>query len=119
MRVSVLSATGLTVVLVMGACSGNRTTAGSTALPEDPAELEGHAGPGRVAYAHECAACHGARGQGVVASDFRDSAVARDFARTVLRVSYGSQGMTPFADRLSNQQIADVAAYVNQLARAR
>jgi mono/diheme cytochrome c family protein len=37
-----------------------------------------------------------------------------DIARVVSRVTKGMNAMPPFADQLSAQQIADVAAYVTK-----
>jgi mono/diheme cytochrome c family protein len=121
MRVLLSLAAAAALILLAAACGSahSAATTGTASAALVPAgDLTGHAAAGRIVYAGQCASCHGSLGQGKIASDFRRDANARDFQRTVIRVWYGAQGMTPFGHRLQNQQIADVAAYVNQLAGA-
>jgi mono/diheme cytochrome c family protein len=86
-------------------------------LPADTgATAEGDAAKGKAIYASAgCGGCHtfsAAGSTGTVGPNLDDSSI--DFAGAVEQIKNGGGGMPPFGDRLSDQEIADVAAFVTQ-----
>lgn len=75
---------------------------------------EGDAAAGKDVYASAgCGSCHtlsDAGSSGTVGPNLDDSSI--DFDGAVQQISDGGGGMPPFSGQLSEQQIADVAAYV-------
>lgn len=75
---------------------------------------EGDAAAGKDVYASAgCGSCHtfaDAGSSGTVGPDLDQSSI--DFDGAVQQVTNGGGGMPPFSGQLSEQQIADVAAYV-------
>jgi mono/diheme cytochrome c family protein len=76
----------------------------------------GNSQAGQAVYAANCAACHGVEGEGGVGKSLRENAFVagqsnRDLA---LLVSEGRPGtaMSGFAGKLSDQEIADVVAWL-------
>ena len=77
----------------------------------------GDAAAGKVIFTTNCGGCHtlaDAGTSGTVGPNLDDA--APDAARVVDRVTNGKGVMPPFAGSLSEQQIADVAAYVSTAA---
>jgi mono/diheme cytochrome c family protein len=69
---------------------------------------------GKVTYAQKCSHCHGPGmvNSGTITPDLR--AIPNDRARFVTTVKQGKNGkMPPWGDLLSDEQIADVWAYVS------
>jgi mono/diheme cytochrome c family protein len=69
---------------------------------------------GKISYAQKCSHCHGPNlvNPGTVTPDLR--AFPDDWTRFVATVKEGKNGrMPPWADILSEQEIADVWAYVS------
>jgi mono/diheme cytochrome c family protein len=79
------------------------------------ATVSGDPARGGAVYATECAACHGANGQGGFGPSLVDSAVAQSYPRTVEQVTKGQGAMPAFADVLSDEDISNVAAYVHDV----
>ena len=122
------------VALAVGACGGgeDKTTAPETVIgttpapsPEEPPPAEeppaGSAGDpaaGKEVFASAgCGSCHtlaDAGTTGAVGPNLDDAKPPLE--RVVDRVTNGKGAMPAFADTLSEQQIADVAAYVVQAA---
>jgi mono/diheme cytochrome c family protein len=75
--------------------------------------VEGDPAAGGAIYATQCAACHGPNGEGGFGPNLIDSAVADSYPRTVEQVTDGQGPMPAFEGTLSDEQIADVAAYVH------
>ncbi|KJC40813.1 cytochrome Cbb3 [Bradyrhizobium sp. LTSP885] len=76
-------------------------------------ELQGQADQGRVTYAKNCSHCHGPNmvNSGTITPDLR--AFPDDRARFLTTVKGGKNGkMPPWADILSEQEIADVWAFI-------
>lgn len=74
--------------------------------------LTGDAAAGEATYAADCAACHGADGQsGSANKDIREG--GEDLVEEVL--SGNDEGMPAFDEQLSDQEIADLLAYVETL----
>ena len=86
-------------------------------LPADTgAATEGDAENGKKIFASAgCGGCHtfsAAGSSGTVGPNLDDASV--DFDAAVQQVKNGGGGMPAFGDRLSDQEIADVAAFVTQ-----
>ena len=129
-RILVLALAVLTLVLAAG-CGGEETTSPE---PEDvegtvPAETggggdtgggggggEGDAAAGKDVYASAgCGSCHtfaDAGSTGTIGPDLDESSV--DFEAAAEQIRTGGGGMPAFEGQLSEQEIADVAAYVTQ-----
>jgi mono/diheme cytochrome c family protein len=123
MRRLVLLLAALTLVVGVAACGGEED---ETATPETvegtlPTETGGAAGEGDPAKGEEifasagCGGCHvfePAGSSGTVGPNLDDSNVSAEQAAEQIR--NGGGGMPAFGDRLSDQEIADVAAFVTQ-----
>ena len=122
MRKLVLLLAALVLVVAIPACGGEEE---EQALPETvegtlPADTgaatEGDAANGKKIYASAgCGGCHtfsAAGSTGTVGPNLDDASVDVDAA--VQQVKNGGGGMPAFGDRLSDQEIADVAAFVTQ-----
>jgi cytochrome c553 len=129
-RILVLALAVLTLVVAAG-CGGEETTSPE---PEDvegtvPAETggggdtgggggggEGDAAAGKDVYASAgCGSCHtfaDAGSTGTIGPDLDESSV--DFEGAAEQIRTGGGGMPAFEGQLSEQEIADVAAYVTQ-----
>lgn len=122
MRKLVLLLAALVLVVAIPACGGEEE---EQALPETvegtlPADTgaatEGDAANGKKVFASAgCGGCHtfsAAGSTGTVGPNLDDASVDVDAA--VQQVKNGGGGMPAFGDRLSDQEIADVAAFVTQ-----
>jgi mono/diheme cytochrome c family protein len=121
-RKLVLLFAALVLVVAIPACGGEEE---EQALPETvegtlPADTgaatEGDAANGKKVFASAgCGGCHtfsAAGSTGTVGPNLDDASVDVDAA--VQQVKNGGGGMPAFGDRLSDQEIADVAAFVTQ-----
>jgi mono/diheme cytochrome c family protein len=121
-RKLVLLLAALVLVVAIPACGGEEE---EQALPETvegtlPADTgaatEGDAANGKKVFASAgCGGCHtfsAAGSTGTVGPNLDDASVEVDAA--VQQVKNGGGGMPAFGDRLSDQEIADVAAFVTQ-----
>jgi len=103
------SATADTVVGTLPA-----TTTDTSDLPA--LKLKGDPAAGKQVFASAgCESCHtlaAAGSKGTVGPNLDQA--KPDLVRVVTRVTKGMNAMPPFAGQLTNQQIADVAAYVVQ-----
>ena len=122
MRKLVLLLAALVLVVAIPACGGEEE---EQALPETvegtlPADTgaatEGDATNGKKIFASAgCGGCHtfsAAGSTGTVGPNLDDAAIDVDAA--VQQIKNGGGGMPAFGDRLSDQEIADVAAFVTQ-----
>lgn len=70
---------------------------------------------------HNCAQCHGERGEGKQLSDRyapplrRGRVVAYSDEKIIGQVTYGGGGMPPFRFQLRPDQIRDIVRYVREL----
>jgi mono/diheme cytochrome c family protein len=122
-RKLVLLLAALVLVVAIPACGGEED---EQALPETvegtlPADTgggatEGDPAQGKAVFASAgCGGCHtfsAAGSTGTVGPNLDDASV--DVGAAVQQVKNGGGGMPPFGDRLSDQEIADVAAFVTQ-----
>lgn len=122
MRKLVLLLAALVLVVAIPACGGEEE---EQALPETvegtlPADTgaatEGDAENGKKLFASAgCGGCHtfsAAGSTGTVGPNLDDAAI--EFDAAVQQIKNGGGGMPAFGDRLSDQEIADVAAFVTQ-----
>ena len=99
------------------------TVQGSVPQPTETTPTQTTPGPagdavaGKVVFTTNCGGCHtlaDAGTSGTVGPNLDDK--KPDAARVVDRVTNGKGAMPPFAGSLTEQQIADVAAYVSSAA---
>jgi mono/diheme cytochrome c family protein len=109
--------------VAVSACGGEKeeqalpeTVEGTLPTDTGGAASEGDPANGKSIYASAgCGGCHtfsAAGSTGTVGPNLDDSNV--DFAAAVEQIKNGGGGMPAFGDRLSDQEIADVAAFVTQ-----
>jgi mono/diheme cytochrome c family protein len=77
--------------------------------------VQGDAAYGGAVYATECAACHGANGEGGFGPNLVRSAVAQSYPRTLEQVRVGQGAMPAFATVLSETDMQDVSVYVHEV----
>lgn len=96
------------LALLVG-CGGDDEGTGSRV--DDIMALTGDAAAGETVFANNCAVCHGADGTGGSGPDITGEDSAEEVAEIVLN---GEEGMTAFDGVLTDQEIADVVAYVTE-----
>jgi mono/diheme cytochrome c family protein len=96
---------------------GSRPEAQILTAESRNATVDGNPAAGGAVYATQCAACHGANGEGGFGPNLIDSAVADSYPRTVEQVREGQGAMPAFEGTLTQEEIADVSAYVHQVIR--
>jgi mono/diheme cytochrome c family protein len=122
-RKLVLVLAALVLVVAIPACGGEEdvqplpeTVEGTLPADTGGGAAEGDAAKGKTIYASAgCGGCHtfsAAGSTGTVGPNLDESNI--DFAGAVQQITNGGGGMPPFGDRLSDQEIADVAAFVTQ-----
>jgi len=78
---------------------------------KDILDLKGDLDNGTDLYATECSSCHGSDGHGATGPDiFREPAEDKEIAYIILD---GSERMPAFGESLSNQEIADILAWIH------
>jgi quinohemoprotein ethanol dehydrogenase len=86
--------------------------------PAEPEEnLKGDAAAGRQVFLENCSGCHGVTGHG--GNGGPSLADKTNLERVLAQIRNGGGGMPAFRGSLSEQQIADVAAYVTQRVASR
>ena len=101
MRVVVLGLMSALVLIV--ACGSDRATA--------IAGLSGDTGSGEALFGVHCAACHGADRAGTAAGpDIRDE--VDEGGEVIDIILNGKAAMPSFADTLSDQEVADILAFL-------
>lgn len=122
-RKLVLLLAALVFVVAVSACGGEQdeqalpeTVEGTLPTDTGGAASEGDPARGQSIYASAgCGGCHtlsAAGSTGTVGPNLDDSNV--DFEGAAQQITNGGSGMPAFGDRLSDQEIADVAAFVTQ-----
>ncbi len=123
MRRLVLLLAALVLVVAIPACGGEEevqplpdTVEGTLPTDTGGAAAEGDAAKGKTIYASAgCGGCHtfsAAGSTGTVGPSLDDASI--DFDAAFQQIKNGGGGMPAFGDRLSDQEIADVAAFVTQ-----
>ncbi len=115
---SVLRAPRATAAGIIGAIAFVAIAGGVTALAQgstamDPAAIADLMDEGSRVYANNCAACHGADGNGVNAPVLAGDTRLASVRVIVNQVAFGGADMPAF-EGLSNGQIAAVATYVRR-----
>lgn len=68
---------------------------------------------GEALFADNCAVCHGSQGSGGnTGPSLQEPELAQESSDVVEQIVEGGGGMPPFGEQLSDQEIADVAAFV-------
>jgi mono/diheme cytochrome c family protein len=122
-RKLVLLLAALVLVVAIPACGGEEnedalpeTVEGTLPTDTGGAASEGDPANGKTLYASAgCGGCHtfsAAGSTGTVGPSLDDSDM--DFDAAFQQIENGGGGMPAFGDRLSDQEIADVAAFVTQ-----
>lgn len=84
---------------------------GGTTPSDDILSLTGDAANGETLYAAQCAGCHGVDGSGTGAGPNITGEEVED--EVVDIIVNGEESMPAFGDSLSDQEIADVLAYLD------
>ncbi|MGN6488955.1 MAG: glucose/sorbosone family PQQ-dependent dehydrogenase [Devosia sp.] len=84
----------------------------SASADQGALDLDQLVSQGKTVYASNCAACHGAAGQGAQGPAFTDNEALGDAAYLARTIVHGFGYMPRFGDRLSDEQIAAVSSYV-------
>ena len=122
-RKLVLLLAALVLVVAVPACGGEEdeqalpeTVEGTLPADTGGAAAEGDPAKGKTIYASAgCGGCHTfseAGSTGTVGPNLDNASI--DFEGAVQQIKNGGGGMPAFGDRLSDQEIADVAAFVTQ-----
>ena len=98
----------LSLPLLLTACSGG--------ADDTAAELVGDATAGATVYSANCTGCHGADGLGDTAPALADIAAEFDDAQLAEIVVNGTDEGMPAFPQLSEQEVADVVAYLRTFA---
>ena len=123
MRKLVLLLAALALVVALPACGGEEeeqalpeTVEGTLPTDTGGGAAEGDPTNGKTVFASAgCGGCHtfsAAGSTGTAGPNLDEAAIDVDAA--VQQIKNGGGGMPPFGDRLSDQEIADVAAFVTQ-----
>ena len=123
MRRLVLLLAALVLVVAIPACGGEEeeqalpeTVEGTLPTDTGGGAAEGDPAQGKSVYASAgCGGCHtfsAAGSTGTVGPNLDDASI--DFEGAVQQITNGGGGMPPFGDRLSDQEIADVTAFITQ-----
>lgn len=86
---------------------------GGDARVDDILALTGDAAAGEAVYTASCESCHGAGATGGSAPELASHFEADE--EHIGAIVYGEEDMPAFGDSLSDQEIADVAAYLSGL----
>jgi mono/diheme cytochrome c family protein len=116
-RASLLAAAALGALALAG-CGGD----GGEPEGPPPAQVveSGDPAQGEQVFAGNCAACHGGEGGGGTGPKLAGEAELTDPEQVVDQIREGGGGMPSFGDRLNEQELADVSAFVvEQLAAGR
>lgn len=84
---------------------------GSTSRATDILALTGDATAGEAVFSDNCAVCHAADGSGGTGPNLANESVGESAVNTVLN---GKESMPSFGDSLSDQDVADLFAWLDQ-----
>lgn len=113
----ILSLLFLAVIIVISACGGgggneeNGGTEEGAGGEGGETTAQGDAANGATIYENNCLSCHGQEGAGGSAPGLQSVA---DYDAVVQQVKNGGGGMPAFEGQLSEQEIADVSAYITE-----
>jgi mono/diheme cytochrome c family protein len=98
--------------LALAGCGGDGGGGGSDGRPPQQVVDAGDPARGGAVFGQNCAACHGGKGEGGTGPRLAGEADAADAEAVVEQVREGGGGMPSFGDRLSEQELSDVSAFV-------
>lgn len=106
----------LALVMVISACGGgggeeDGGTEEGTGGDTGETTAQGDAANGAEIYQSNCMSCHGQEGAGGSGPALQSSS---DYNAVVQQVKNGGGGMPAFEGQLSEQEIADVSAYITE-----
>lgn len=107
-------ATLLTAAILAAVATASIVQIAAAAQQPSAIDLQGQVDQGKVTYAKNCSHCHGPNmvNSGTITPDLRT--FPDDKTRFVTTVKQGKNGrMPPWADILTDQEIADVWAFVS------
>ncbi|HEX8084461.1 MAG TPA: cytochrome c [Solirubrobacteraceae bacterium] len=107
-----LLASLLATAALLGACGGDDSSGSSDGRPPQQVVDSGNAAKGKDVFGQNCAACHGGDGGGGTGPKLAGVSEYANPDVVVEQVREGGGGMPAFGDRLSEQELADVSAYV-------
>ena len=98
------------------ACGDDDGGGGDGGPQQSPQQVvdSGDAGRGNEVYAQNCAVCHGDDGGGGTGPALAGNEEYTDPDLVVPQIREGGGGMPAFEDRLDDQELADVSAFVVQ-----
>lgn len=122
-RLIALGLTASALAFVGAGCGGDDGGDGGGATTDEPAATQttpsdggttaGDATAGAEVFSTVCAVCHGDNGTGGSGPSLQDPQYA-DEQLVTDQVENGGGGMPAYGDQLSDQEVADVVAYVNE-----
>ena len=106
--------TGVSTTVAPSSTAPAVTVSPSTTMSPSPASTDAAGTEGATLFADNCAACHGAQGEGGAGPDLRplapgDASLA---AAIVDTINSGGGGMPVFSGRFDNVQMSALVAYV-------
>lgn len=110
-RSSQLMLTAAFLAVLASSLNGCGTATSSATRSSDIASLTGDTTSGQTLYTSNCSSCHGSDGQ---SGSVSKNLTAKSSAEIISTVLTGTGSMPSFSD-LSDQDIADVTAYVEAL----
>lgn len=108
MRRRLLTAALIVPALVLGACGADPATSSIASLSADVTA-------GKTLYATNCASCHGSDAASGSANKNVANEVQSNASAAIGTILSGDGQMPSFASTLSDQEIADVVAYIKTL----
>ena len=96
--------------LALAACGGDG--GGTPDTPPQQVVDAGNPAQGREVFAGNCAACHGGQGEGGSGPGLAGKSEYTDPEAVVDQIRDGGGGMPAFEGRLSEQELADVSAFI-------
>jgi mono/diheme cytochrome c family protein len=82
------------------------------AAPADPAAIAAAVETATPLFRRNCSSCHGNAGEGGIGPRLAGSTKMESQTLIINQVLFGSEYMPPFADMLSNEEIAAIATFV-------
>jgi mono/diheme cytochrome c family protein len=107
----------LLICVVASACGNGDANNQETGNPDEISTPIAAGDPvkGETVYSNNCLACHGREGiNGHNGPNLQTSEVSKDYDQIIATVINGGTMMPSFKETLTEEQIQDVAAYINQ-----
>lgn len=88
------------------------TPADPAAKPDDPAAIAALIEQATPLFRRNCSSCHGTAGEGGIGPRLAGSTKMESQTLIINQVLFGSEYMPPFAEMLSNEEIAAIATFI-------